>query len=46
MQSSTIRALIFNLKMNLTLAIDTNGEQDLQDKKLKVNKLLAATETV
>lgn len=46
MQSSTIRALIFNLKMNLTLAIETEGEQDLAEKKLKVNKLLAGTETV
>jgi hypothetical protein len=46
MQSSTIRALIFNLKMNLTLAIETDGEQELGDKKLKVNKLLAGTDTV
>jgi len=43
MQSSTIRALIFNLKQNLTLAIDSSkGDEP----SLKVNKLLAGTDTV
>jgi hypothetical protein len=46
MQSSTIRALIFNLKLNLTLAIELDGEQELSGKKLKVNKLLAGSETL
>lgn len=46
MQSSTIRALIFNLKLNLTLAIELDGEQEISGKKLKVNKLLAGSETV
>ena len=46
MQSSTIRALIFNLKLNLTLAIDVDGEQELGGKKLKVNKLLAGSDTL
>jgi len=46
MQSSTIRALIFNLKLNLTLAIETDSEQELVGKKLKVNKLLAGSDTV
>ena len=45
MQSSTIRALIFNLKLNLTLAIYT-GVEDTTGKQLKVNKLLSGTDTV
>lgn len=45
MQSSTIRALIFNLKLNLTLAIYTSVE-DTTGKQLKVNKLLSGTDTV
>ena len=43
MQSSTIRALIFNLKMNLTLKIQAENEDQTA---LKVNKLLAGSETV
>ena len=43
MKSSKIRALIFNLKMNLTLKIQAENEDQTA---LKVNKLLAGSETV